>query len=103
MVLLLAPWSTFWDRNWFVEGASGLQTMMGWVVVRGAVSGIGIVNLCAGLWELVVAVTGTSSYATLFGGVSTSPLREDLSEPGATAGRAVAGAGPRGASTVENG
>jgi len=93
VVLLMAPWSSFWDRNWFVDGAAGFQILMGGAAVRGAVSGVGIVNLCAGLWELVV--TGASWGVTLFGDVSTSPLRKDLSEPAAPAGRA--------ASTAENG
>ena len=94
IVLLVAPWSPFWDRNWFVDGTVGFQILMGGAALRGAVSGVGIVSLCAGLWELVV--TGASWGATLFGDVSTPPLRGDLSEPDAAVGRSAPGAGPAG-------
>lgn len=52
MLLLFAPWSMFWERNYF----AGLLPSIGWLVsndfVRGAVSGLGLINLVAGLAEL---------------------------------------------------
>ncbi|MEE2612359.1 MAG: hypothetical protein VX975_00910 [Acidobacteriota bacterium] len=55
LVLLVAPWSTFWERNWLVETSPLLDGVMRRVAVRGAVSGVGVVNLCAGVWELPVS------------------------------------------------
>jgi hypothetical protein len=52
LILIVAPWSPFWDRNFF--GAR--HPVMGWLLsnlfVRGAVSGIGGVTALAGLAEL---------------------------------------------------
>ncbi len=56
LVLLVAPWSTFWERNWLVEISPLLDGVMRRAAVRGAVSGVGVVNLCAGVWELAVSL-----------------------------------------------
>lgn len=53
MVLLIAPWSTFWERNLLVETLPLFGGVVQLAVVRGAVSGIGAVNIGAGAWELV--------------------------------------------------
>lgn len=52
LVLLIAPWSAFWERNFFVERLPGLGTIMTNHFVRGAVSGIGAVCLGAAFAEL---------------------------------------------------
>ncbi|MDP6581184.1 MAG: hypothetical protein QF681_11050 [Vicinamibacterales bacterium] len=56
LVLLVAPWTMFWERNLFVESSLLLGGVMRYAAVRGAVSGVGVVNLCAGLWELGVSL-----------------------------------------------
>jgi hypothetical protein len=52
LILIVAPWSTFWDRNFF----GSRLPLVGWLLsnlfVRGAVSGIGGVTTLAGLAEL---------------------------------------------------
>jgi len=58
LVLLVAPWSTFWERNLLVESSVLLSGIMRHAVVRGAVSGVGVVNLCAGLWEVGSSLLG---------------------------------------------
>ncbi len=57
LVLLVAPWLAFWERNLLVETSPVLGSLTRLAVVRGAVSGVGLVNVCAGLWELVVSLT----------------------------------------------
>ena len=53
LVLIVAPWRTaFWDRNFFIERLPLLETLLGNVFVRGAVSGIGGLTALAGLAEL---------------------------------------------------
>jgi hypothetical protein len=52
LLLVLVPWSGFWDQNYFVAGTPMLQTLLGNHFVRGGVSGLGLVNLCAGASEL---------------------------------------------------
>ena len=58
LVLLVAPWSTFWERNLLVEMSPLVGGVMRLAAVRGAVSGIGVVNLCAGLWEAGLSLFG---------------------------------------------
>ncbi len=52
LILFVVPWSSFWERNYFAESLPLLQTLMRNNFVRGAVSGIGILNLAAGLADL---------------------------------------------------
>ena len=51
--LLIVPWSAFWDRNYFAEAVPVLHAVMTNNFVRGAVSGLGVINLASGLGELV--------------------------------------------------
>jgi hypothetical protein len=52
LVLLLVPWSVYWERNYFLQSLPMLQTFITNDFVRGAVSGLGVVNLIAGLVEI---------------------------------------------------
>jgi hypothetical protein len=52
-VLVLAPWSALWDRNYFAQGLPLLHALMINNFVRGAVSGIGLVNIGAAAAELL--------------------------------------------------
>ena len=48
---MVAPWSGFWDRNFFAQ----LPVVSPWLssnFVRGAVTGVGIITAVAGLAEL---------------------------------------------------
>ena len=51
--LLIVPWSAFWDRNYFAEAVPAIHAFITNNFVRGAVSGLGVINLIAGLGELV--------------------------------------------------
>ena len=52
-VLVLAPWSEFWDRNYFAQGLPLIHALMINNFVRGAVSGLGIVNMLAAVAEIL--------------------------------------------------
>lgn len=52
LVLVLVPWSSFWERNYFAEDVPRVQAVLENNFVRGGISGLGIVNLCAGLIDL---------------------------------------------------
>lgn len=52
LLLVLIPWSTFWDRNYFLEVVPVLGDVLTNNFVRGAISGLGLVNLLAALGEL---------------------------------------------------
>jgi hypothetical protein len=51
-VLLLAPWSEFWDRNYFAQALPFVHALMINNFVRGAVSGLGLVNMGAAVAEM---------------------------------------------------
>ena len=51
-LLVFVPWSAFWDRNYFANLMPAVGVAMKNAYVRGAVSGLGVVNIVAGLAEL---------------------------------------------------
>jgi hypothetical protein len=57
-VLMLAPWSTYWDRNYFAEWLPFLSPLFKSTFVRGAVTGLGIVNVAAGVLDLISLFIG---------------------------------------------
>lgn len=67
LLLVLIPWSAFWERNYFLETSSVLGEWLKNNYARGAITGLGLVNVWAALAEL----------ADLFGGraPATSPDR----------------------------
>ncbi len=52
LLLLLIPWSTFWDRNYFVETVPVIRDILTNNFMRGAVSGLGIANVLTAIAEL---------------------------------------------------
>jgi hypothetical protein len=63
-VLLVVPWSGFWDRNYFAQALPAVQDVLASNYLRGAVSGLGLVNIYVGLAELVSAITATPAPPT---------------------------------------
>lgn len=53
LLLIVLPWSTFWERNYFVYAWPDLRPFITNDFVRGAISGLGFVNLFVGFAELV--------------------------------------------------
>ena len=49
---MLIPWSTFWERNYFVEWSPVIEAVLTGNYLRGAISGLGVVNIGAALVEL---------------------------------------------------
>jgi hypothetical protein len=58
LVLAVAPWTLFWERNYFAVLWPLLGHVMANAYVRGAVTGIGLVTAAAGLRDLVGAIFG---------------------------------------------
>lgn len=54
-MLVLAPWSVFWDRNSFFASFPAAMPVVRNTFVRGAVSGVGVMTILAGLAELAAA------------------------------------------------
>lgn len=56
LVLALVPWSIYWERNYFTESLPLLHAFATNNFVRGAVSGLGVINLAAGAAEFFAVV-----------------------------------------------
>jgi ABC-type transport system involved in cytochrome c biogenesis permease subunit len=53
LVLVVMPWSPLWDRNYFLEALPHLRGVVTSNYFRGAVSGLGLINIAAGIVELM--------------------------------------------------
>ncbi len=53
LILVVAPWSGFWEHNFFVVRVPALVPVFSNLFVRGAVSGVGAITAIAGVAELV--------------------------------------------------
>jgi hypothetical protein len=54
LLLLVLPWSAFWERNYFVVTWPALRPLLTNNFVRGGVTGLGAVNVCAGVADLLL-------------------------------------------------
>ena len=54
LMLVLIPWSRFWERNYFADVVPAIHFVITNNYVRGAVSGLGLVNI----WFALVEVAG---------------------------------------------
>lgn len=73
LLLVLIPWSVFWERNYFADALPFLRATLNDNYVRGAVSGLGIVNISVALAELWAVL---SSRRARIQGFETDPPRE---------------------------
>ena len=53
LLLIVLPWSAFWERNYFAYAWPALRPVLTNHFVRGGISGLGLVNVFAGFAELV--------------------------------------------------
>ena len=58
LLLVLIPWSSFWDRNYLAQLVPGLRSLIVNNYVRGGITGLGLVNMWAALAELAELVGG---------------------------------------------
>ena len=58
LVLVFLPWSSYWERNYFAQLLPMLQTILMNDFVRGGVSGLGLVNVLAGVAEIWSFLSG---------------------------------------------
>jgi hypothetical protein len=61
LLLILLPWSGFWERNYFAASWPPLQSILTNNYVRGAVTGLGVVNLFAGFADLLLVFAARPS------------------------------------------
>lgn len=51
-MLILLPWSAYWDHNYFASALPPVHAFITNNFVRGAVSGLGVVNMTTALADL---------------------------------------------------
>jgi hypothetical protein len=54
----VVPWSPFWEHNLFVRSVSWIADTAQSGYARGAISGIGVLLVLAGLLELTTLIAG---------------------------------------------
>jgi hypothetical protein len=52
LLLMVLPWSSFWERNYFVYAWPALEPLFISPYFRGGVTGVGLLNLAAGFGEM---------------------------------------------------
>jgi hypothetical protein len=62
LLLVLIPWSAFWDRNYLAQLIPGMSSLIVNNYVRGGITGLGLVNMWAALAELADLVGGGAAH-----------------------------------------
>jgi ABC-type transport system involved in cytochrome c biogenesis permease subunit len=57
LLLLVLPWSEFWENNYFALGWPILGSILTNNFVRGGISGLGVVNLIVGVTDLTMVLS----------------------------------------------
>jgi hypothetical protein len=52
VILVIAPWTSWWDQNYLLQPYPGLRALVLSPFVRGLVSGLGIVNIVLAVLEV---------------------------------------------------
>ena len=65
LLLVLVPWSPFWERNYFLTAYPALVEIVRNNYLRGAVSGLGVVNLLMGFNELAAVLLARRRMETM--------------------------------------
>ena len=53
LILIVLPWTEFWDYNYFMRMNGSLEMALTDPILRGVVSGVGILSFAAGVLEIV--------------------------------------------------
>jgi hypothetical protein len=62
LLLIIIPWwSALWDQNYFARTLPFVHSVIANNYVRGAISGLGLVNIYVGLAELVSVLSARQS------------------------------------------
>lgn len=61
LLLIVIPWSAYWERNYFAQLSPTVYALITNNYVRGAITGLGAVNLVAALADLSALVRRRSA------------------------------------------
>lgn len=54
IMLVILPWTNVWTQNSLLTGYPGVQSVINHGFVRGAISGLGLINIYIGIHDAVV-------------------------------------------------
>jgi len=75
LLLIALPWSGFWERNYFAQAWPALGALVTNNFARGAISGLGLVNLGAGFAELAAVFAARPRHGVPIGDGADSQVR----------------------------
>lgn len=61
LLLIVIPWSAYWERNYFAQISPAINAIVTNNYIRGAITGLGAVNLFAALTDLAALVRRRTS------------------------------------------
>jgi len=64
LLLAVAPWTGFWDRNYAAQAWPAIGALMLDPFVRGAITGVGVITMVAGLRDLASALVPRNGTTT---------------------------------------
>ncbi len=73
LLLVVLPWTAFWDRNYLLDLMPAVRSWLLSSYVRGAVSGLGLLNVGLGLAEISGAVGNWLDRPRTAGGADLAP------------------------------
>lgn len=76
LVLAVVPWSTYWERNYFAGVLPVLHAVITNYFFRGAISGLGLVNLAAAVAEVRALLAGRRMPHSIVSLHESSPVEE---------------------------
>lgn len=59
LVLIVAPWTSLWDSNWLLQPHPAMRDVLLNTFTRGAVSGLGLVNIMIALHDALAGLFET--------------------------------------------
>lgn len=85
ILLMIIPWKPYWDDNFFLYFITGklhaawMATFLKHKLVRGAVSGLGVLNILAGIYDIIKFRESARKLAA-FGDESAEASAKELEE-----------------------
>lgn len=75
MLLIVLPWTGVWERNYFMERLPAVAAVATSFYARGAVTGVGVVNLLTGFAELLPIFAVRARHDVAFGDEADTQVR----------------------------
>ena len=102
LLLVLVPWTAFWERNYLAVSLPLFQNLLRNNFMRGGVSGLGVVNLLLGFYELAGLLSFRRGLVPPSGGGTEPPRTGEARRGASREGGAIPQSGPAHISSLVN-